>query len=106
MTHTPQLGHATISIQPPGQHPTSTQFKQLSGKLSEVNARVTPACEISQPLLSRTDIRSERDPVRRTNKEEHKDFAVAGLLWVDKSEGLDLTLTEIGRAWVLALIAV
>lgn len=71
-----------------------------------MNARVTPACEISQPLLSRTDIRSERDPVRRTNEEEHKDFAVAGLLWVDKSEGLDLTLTEIGRAWVLALIAV
>jgi len=80
--------------------------KQLSGKLSEVNACVTPACKISQPLLLRTDIRSERDPVRRTNEEEHKDFAVAGLLWVDKSEGLDLTLIKICRAWVLVLIAV
>lgn len=60
-------------------------------QLSEVDARVTPMHEISEPLLLlEIDDRSERDPVRRINEAEHKDFAVAGLLWVDKSERLDL----------------
>jgi len=61
--------------------------------------------EISQLHLPlRTDVLSGWDPVRRINEEEHKDFTVAGFLWVDKSEKWDSVLVEVGRAWMPVLI--
>ena len=63
-----------------------------------MSARVTPVRDISQPLLLlRTDVRSGGNPVGRIDEEEHQDFAVARLLWVDKLERLDLVLVYIGE---------